>query len=171
MLKLFGALLIVLAGAMIGRLQAKKLSDRPGQIRRIVRILGQLETEIAYGFTPLPAALRKVAKQTAEPLSSLFEQIGSRLEQEEQAVMDVWQQTIYREWHRTAMKTAEKEVVIGLGYTLGTTDREDQIKHLRLAAKQLEGLELEAAEDQKKYEKVWRSLGLLGGALVAVIMY
>lgn len=171
MMKLLGAFMIVFACMMIGRLQARKLSDRPGQIRRFVRLLGQLETEISYGFTPLPDALHKLGKQSAEPFAGLLSEIARRLDKEDQAVLDVWQQIVERQWHRTAMRGGEKDIIVGLGSTLGTTDREDQIKHLRLAAKQLDSMEAEAAEERRKYEKMWKSLGLLGGALIAVIMY
>ena len=168
---MFGALMIVGAGAFIGRLQARRLQDRSAEIRRFIRILGLLETEISYGVTPLPEALLRIAKRSVPPLAGMLESIGTKLAADDQAVMDVWQQTMYREWSQTAMRAAEKEIILQLGFTLGTTDREDQIKHLRLASKQLESVELEALEDQRKYEKLWKSLGLLGGALIAVIMY
>lgn len=171
MLKLFGAVLVVLSCALIGMLQARRMSDRPMQIRRFVRILGQLETEISYGFTPLPDALGRIGKQSAEPFASLFAEIAGRLAKEEAAVLDIWKHTMVRRWGQTAMRGSEKEVIVQLGFTLGTTDREDQVKHLRLAAKQLETIEAEAEEEKRKYEKMWRSLGLLGGLLIALIMY
>lgn len=171
MLKLFGAALIVLSGTMLGMLKAKRLADRPLQIRRFVRILGQLETEITYGYTPLPEALAKIGSQASEPFASIFSELATRLAREEAAVMDIWQQTMVRRWPLTAMRSGEKEIIVQLGLTLGTTDREDQIKHLHLAAKQLESLEIEAAEDRRRYERMWRSLGLLGGLLIAIMMY
>jgi stage III sporulation protein AB len=171
MIKLLGALFILFAGVMIGRIQANRLRDRPIQIGRFVRLLTQLETEISYGFTPLPNALIKLGKQSAEPHASFLTEAGNQLMQGDQAVMDVWRLSLQWIWPQTAMRAGEKEILLGLGLTLGATDREDQIKHLRLAAKQLEVMEFEAAEDRRKFEKMWKSLGLLGGALLAVIMY
>ena len=62
--------------------------------------------------------------------------------------------------------------IIGeLASTLGTTDMEDQQKVLRLAQKKLSLLTAEAREDRKKYEKLYRSLGVLGGlAAILVIL-
>ena len=171
MIKLLGAMLLVISGALIGRFKARKLAERPGQIRRFVVILGQLETEIAYGFTPLPSALIKLGKQAGQPLSSLLVRIGEKLQDDDHAVMDIWQHEITAGWNRTAMRNAEMEIVLALGLTLGTTDRDNQLKHLKLAAKQLESMESIAIEEQNKYEKMWKSLGLLGGALIAVILY
>lgn len=171
MLKLFGALLLVGAGTLLGLMHARRLADRPAQIRRLVRILNQLETEIAFGYTPLPEALGRIGRQAAEPLSSLFREAEERLRRDELAVFEAWQTAVERSWGNSAMKNSEKEILLQLGNTLGATDRDDQTRHLRLAARQLESLEPEAAEEQRKYEKMWKSLGLLGGALIAVILY
>jgi stage III sporulation protein AB len=171
MLKLAGALLLVGAGTMLGWMHAGRLADRPAQIRRLVRMLGQLETEIAYGYTPLPEALARIGRQPGDPLADLFHEAADRLAKEEAAVTETWRLALESVWGRTALKNGEKEIMLTLGNTLGASDREDQIRHLRLAAKQLETLEPEAAEEQRKYEKMWKSLGLLGGALVAVILY
>jgi stage III sporulation protein AB len=172
MMKLVGALLVVAAGALIGRLQAWKLAQRPAQIRRFVRMLSQLETEISYGYTPLPAALDRIGRSAGErdPLAAMLQSVARRLGQEQLTVMEAWREEAAAYWDRLAFRNAEQEVIAGIGDTLGTTDREHQIKHLRLAAKQLESLELEAVEQQRKYEKMWKSLGLLGGLRVAVIL-
>jgi stage III sporulation protein AB len=171
-IKLLGALLVVFACAMLGFAQARRLRERPLQIRRFIIILQQLETEITYGFTPLPEALAKLARQTTEPISSFLNEVARRLQAAERlTVRQVWDLSLNDFWPSTAMKEAERETIHQLGNTLGTTDREDQLKHLRLAANQLVGREADAMEDQRRYEKMWRSLGVLGGALIVVIMY
>ncbi len=58
-----------------------------------------------------------------------------------------------------------------LGAKLGLTDRDDQVKHLRLAVNQLRGEEELAKDEQQRYERMWKSLGLLMGALVVILMY
>jgi stage III sporulation protein AB len=171
-LKLLGALLIVVAGAMIGHIKARRLADRPAQIRRFIRVLQQLETEISYGFTPLPEAMHKLALQTAEPLSSLFAGITTNLHSRSGlTVKESWEQAVLERWPYMAMQDGEQDIILQLGSSLGTTDREDQLKHLRLASSQLGSMESEAAEEQRRFEKMWRSLGVLGGALIVVMMY
>ena len=69
-----------------------------------------------------------------------------------------------------AMKKAEKEAMLRLGATLGGSGREDQLKHIRLTAIQLQAEEASARDDQFRYEKLSRSLGMLGAALVVILM-
>jgi stage III sporulation protein AB len=69
------------------------------------------------------------------------------------------------------MKLPEQEVMLQLGHVLGLSDRSDQVKHLRLAVSQLQAEEVDAREEQRKYEKMWKSLGVLIGGLIVILMY
>jgi stage III sporulation protein AB len=71
----------------------------------------------------------------------------------------------------TACKKNEKDIMLLLGASLGVSDREDQLRYLRLAIAQLQAEEENAIEEQKRYEKMWRSLGVLAGALIVIVMY
>lgn len=172
MLKLAGAMLIVAAGTLLGFLQASRLVRRPRQIRQMVNALQRLETEIAYGLTPLPQALAAVGRRTAKPLAALFAGAADALRAADGAsARDSWLAAVDRCWPATAMGPNERETVRQLGYTLGVSDREEQIKHLRLAVKQLQDEEGTAREEQRRYEKMWRSAGVLGGLLIVILMY
>ncbi|UUZ94307.1 stage III sporulation protein AB [Paenibacillus sp. P25] len=172
MLKLFGAVLILLAGTLFGFYQALLLARRPRQIADVIRGLQRLETEIVYGFTPAPEALASVSRAGQGPVSELFRRAGEEIAGSGgRSVQQIWQHVITLHWRSTSMKTAERDTLIQLGSTLGLTDREDQIKHLRLTVKQLEGEEDVAREDQQKYERMWKSLGVLIGALIVILIY
>jgi stage III sporulation protein AB len=171
MLKLVGAALILLSGTLFGFLQAQQLARRPKQIRQLIQALGRLETEISYGLTYLPEALDSIAGQTSQPLSQLFRRIAELLRTARRSVHECWRQAIEEVWAGTSMKDSEKDIVTQLGSTLGITDREDQIKHLRLALSQLAAEETLARDECGRYEKMWKSLGILAGALIVVLIY
>jgi len=59
MLKLAGAILVLLSGTLIGFRQAARYADRTAQIRQLIHALQRLETEIGFGHTPLPEALER----------------------------------------------------------------------------------------------------------------
>jgi len=148
------------------------LSRRPQQIRRLIQALQRLETEISYGFTHLPDALDIIARQTAEPLAGIFREMAAGLAvMSGHSVKEVWQSAVIGGWKKTSMKDAEKEILLQIGFTLGLTGREDQVKHLRLGIRQLQAEEELAREEQQRYEKMWKSLGLLAGALVVILIY
>jgi len=171
MIKLLGMALILFAGTMIGFQQAAKYAERPRQLRGLAHALQRLETEIGYGHTPLPEALLRTADAAAEPLSSLFRETALSLEQGDGlSFNDSWSQTIQRNWRATSMRSNEQSVLLRLGSTLGISDKEDQMKHLKLALLQLQAEEEAARDDQGRYEKMWRSLGILISLLVVILM-
>ena len=61
--------------------------------------------------------------------------------------------------------------MLELSGVLGTSDRQDQIKHIALAVGQLKHEEAAARDDQVKYEKMSKSLGLLIGALIVILIF
>ncbi len=125
-----------------------------------------------YALTPLPEAFASLSKQVAEPLSSLFRITSERLlKSDGKSTREIWQWSVNDVWTRTSMKQAEQEVVLQLGAVLGLTDRSDQIKHIRLAISQLQTEETDSREEQRRYEKMWKSLGVLIGALIVILMY
>jgi stage III sporulation protein AB len=172
MIKLIGALCVIFAGTMLGFYQALQLSARPRQIRQSIQGLQRLETEILYGFTPLPEALEAVARAAGGPVGAIFARAGRGLsEGNSDTVQDSWRSAVEGCWERTAMKRTEQEAFLQLGSVLGISGREDQAKHLRLAVSVLQAEEAAAAEDNRRYGKMWRSLGLLSGVLIVILMY
>ncbi|MBB3109170.1 stage III sporulation protein AB [Paenibacillus phyllosphaerae] len=171
MVKLIGAVLILFAGTMIGFQQASRFAARPRQIRQLIHALQRLETEIGYGYTPLPEAMSNTAIHLPEPIKSMFHEVCRLLAQDnELSFRECWEQAVVKHWPSTAMKSAERSALIRLGTSLGISDRDDQIKHLKLAETQL-GAEEEAARDeQARYEKMSRSLGVLVAALVVILI-
>ncbi|CAM3788114.1 stage III sporulation protein SpoIIIAB [Cohnella lubricantis] len=171
MLKLIGAALVLFAGTMIGFAQGARFAERPRQIRHLLHALQRLETEIGYGQTPLPEALQRVAQAIPKPLSALFAQVASALRSGTGVtVRECWERTFADGWPSTSMRGGEREALLRLGATLGGSGKEDQLKHVRLAMLQLQAEETAAREEQQKYEKLSRSLGVLGAALVVILM-
>ncbi|MFD3258711.1 stage III sporulation protein SpoIIIAB [Paenibacillus lentus] len=172
MVKLLGAAMILLAATMAGLAKARQFASRPNQIRRLILALKRLETEIMYGFTPLPDALQRIAEQSGEPIKNLFEGAANQMNP---PLNWTAQQSLHHAveagWKYTAMKAAEKEVMLQLGFTLGTSDRANQLGHIATAVRQLESEEHAAREEQARYEKMSRSLGLLGGAFIVILLY
>lgn len=173
MVKLIGAFLILAAGLLIGWYQSLQLARRPRQIRQLALALSRLETEIQYGSTPLPDALRSASIPLSYPLSEMFLAAAAQMSDLTSGISaaESWNEAITDSWKRTAMKDSEKEALRQLGATLGISDAYDQVKHIRLAIQHLAVEERNAQEDERVYVKLWRSLSLLGSALIVVIMF
>jgi stage III sporulation protein AB len=171
-MKLLGAVLVMLAATLYGFFRAMQYARRPRQIRELTSLLLRMETAIVYGSTPLPDALASLSRQAAEPLASMLRDIGDGLRrQPERPLRELWREAAERTWRRSAMQAPEFEAFAQLGHVLGLSDRTDQAKHLKLTAEQLKAEEETARDEQRRYETMWRSLGVLVGALIVILMY
>lgn len=171
MIKLIGALLVIAAGTLFGFYQAGRYAARPRELRQLSGALQRLETEIGYGHTPLPEALERTASASEPPVSELFIAAASGLSGEDGLTFrESWEAAVRGKWDLTSMGAAEQGVLLRLGSALGISDKDDQIKHLKLALVQLKSEEDTAREEQARYEKMWKSLGLLSAALVVILM-
>src|SRR5690606_19447272 len=85
-------------------------------------------------------------------------------------MQESWRAAVKQHWRDTSMKAAEMGVLIRLGTTRGISDKEDQMKHLRIVLSQLKAEEESARDDQGRYEKMWKSLGVLLAVLIVILM-
>ncbi|WP_042162703.1 stage III sporulation protein SpoIIIAB [Paenibacillus gorillae] len=171
MIKLLGAVLILFAGTLIGFQQAARFAARPRQLRQLAHALQRLETEIGYGHTPLPEALGRIATVVPSPIADLFLLAAEGVAHDDGlSFRESWEQAMRQGWEATAMRAGEQAVMLRLGSALGISDKDDQLKHLKLALLQLKAEEDAAKEDQGRYEKMWKSLGVLIAVLVVILM-
>lgn len=171
MVKLIGAAIILFSASMVGWNQGKYYALRPLQLRTLLIALQLLETEIVYGATTLHKAFVKIGNRVSGVIGKMFVTAASELVAEDaSSTQDCWQKALNQHWSDTAMRREEKEILLSLGLVLGSSDRMDQQKHLRLAMTHLRGVEEEARIEQGKYEKMWKSIGFLGGLLVVILM-
>ncbi|WP_243290208.1 stage III sporulation protein SpoIIIAB [Bacillus sp. FJAT-47783] len=170
MIKLIGALFILLATTWTGFEASKHLRERSKQLRQLKVALSALEAEIMYGHTPLNDASMHLAKQMTKPLSWLFESFSQKLKEGKLSVKDAWEESLVEIWRYTALKQGELEVLKQFGETLGQHDLLSQQKHIQLALLHLEREEDEAIDTQKRYEKMVKSLGVLSGLLIIILL-
>ncbi|WP_018660647.1 stage III sporulation protein SpoIIIAB [Heyndrickxia acidiproducens] len=170
MIKMIGAAMILLSTSLIGFETAKRLSERPRQLRMFKSALQALEAEIMYGHTPLHEAARKLSKQLPQPVSRFFEAFAEKLTTVETTVKAAWEESLEEIWKGTALKQSEYEVLLQLGENLGKHDRYTEQKQIILTLTHLEREEKEAHERQIRYEKMAKSLGVLTGLLLIILL-
>lgn len=169
---MLGILLILAAGTAIGFVVAARYAARPQQIRHCISGLQKLETEIGYSYTPLPVALELATQHLPRPLVTMFAKVRALLGQagEQLTFHECWQAALEEYWPYTAMQLPEKNALLRLGHLLGKSDREDQLKHLMLAVQELQLEEEHAKQDQVRFERLSRSMGVLVSALVIILI-
>lgn len=170
MLKLFGAMLIVLACGYAGFAVARRYQRRPKDLRYIQGALQMLETEITYGATPLPEAFDVVSKRCEKGVAVLFATARDNLlTGDGLTAQEAWDDALKVFCQHSAINAGDVAILKALGAGLGISDRADQVKHLHLAREQLRIEAIKAEDEATKYVKLYHYLGFLGGLTIVII--
>jgi stage III sporulation protein AB len=170
-LKVFLLLIIFSTCTGIGFFYGNKFSNRFENLVYLQQCLKILETEIIYGSTPLPDALSNVYNKGNIKVSFIFEEIKKDLlKNKRDQIYESFLSVKELLYEKICLKKSDVEVFISLGRVLGTSDREDQQKNFILILNQIKNLILEAKEEKNRNEKLYRSLGLITGVGIIILL-
>ena len=170
MLAIVGAVCILIACGGFGLLVARSRARRPVELRRLRSALQQLETAVAY-CAPLPEALRAAAAVVDGSARRLLAAAADNLVRGDGCTAaEAWEAAVASSDPVSAWSAADRQALLDLGASLGTSGRDDQLKHLHLCAGRLEGLEAEARAVAAREVRLWTYLGFLAGAGLVIAL-
>lgn len=171
MVKWIGSLCILLAGYVGGRLLGFQYTQRARELQEFANALHMLETEIGYGQTLLPLAAARLAEITPEPHRAFFHSFHRQLQSFAGLTADqAWQKVIAESIGSFCLKPEDWDVLQQYGRALGSSNDQDQVRHLKLAEKRLETLEGKAREEAEKMSRLWNYVGILTSIMVVIIL-
>ncbi len=172
MLKLIGAVLIVASSTLSGFYVAHTYQERPKQLRILQQSLQMLETEIVYASIPLYLAMNHIGERIPSVIKQFFITMSINLQELDGASsFECWDKSLQKHFYKTSLKRQDKEILLQFGQTLGISDKEDQIKHIRLTMQSLSTEEALAREEERVYTKLSKNLGVLLGLLIVILIY
>lgn len=172
MLKLIGAVMVIVSSGLAGMALANVYAVRPKELRQLRSALQMLETEITYTATLLPDALSQVGLRCEQAVARLFKRAAAELKTMSGCTArEAWETAVEEYSDGTALTAPDLSILRNLGNSLGVSDQADQVKHLHLTMEQLKTTEDRAEEEAARNVKLWNYLGFLGGLMVVLILY
>jgi len=157
---------------MIGFIMAGYYQHRPKTLRNFQTAFSMLETEINYGQTPLPEALERVGNRCDPIISSFLKRVRELLlSLEGYTASEAWEISLNELRSQMPLNDSDFEILISFGKYLGSSDKEDQVRNLKMAMSQLKQQENLAVEEKNKNEKLWKYLGVLTGLTLVLLLY
>ena len=157
---------------MAGLIVAHSYSSRTEELKTFRSALRMLETEIAYALTPLPEALYRVGNRMGGCVGKFFLSVSLLLTNDQETSSgEAWEACLAGLGGEASLGDVDLDILRTFGYTLGVSDREDQIKNLKLTQEQLKHQEYSAEKLRESNQRMWRTIGFLGGLAVVFILY
>lgn len=171
MLKVTGLVLILVSAAAMGFSKSRELTEELGALEQVLRMVIYLKREISYKNASLYEALTdvsvKIPGQYALFLKSTAEETGKR---KGESFGKIFRRNAELYLEETGLSKEEQKKFFSLGENLGYLDLDMQIRQLELYEKEAEDSIEELREKLPGRKRAYRSLGVLLGILLAVLM-
>ncbi len=170
-MKITGAILIIVSCGMGGMLYSNRYIYRLESLKSLSICIEMLRSEIVYGHTPLTQASKTIAEKISGPVADIFNDFSDLLAAKKgYTASQAFQRALDKNSAGLCVNVEEMNLFKTMGKMIGTSDTENQEKSLNLLSRQLEVLIDKSMTDRDKNVKMYRSLGLLGGLGLAILL-
>jgi stage III sporulation protein AB len=169
--KITGSLIVILSCTFLGFVLSADCRKRPQQLRDLQSMLQMFENQISYLSDVITEAFMRIGKVCRSETGIFFTGTVEILNEGRNiSACMAWEQAVRQNIKKTALNKEDEEILFTFGKMLGCTDLEGQIKNIRLALDQLKHQEVKAEVSRNRNEKMYRSLGVLGGIAVVIVL-
>lgn len=168
--KIIGCAIITLCASKIGFDEAGKYTKRVKEIREFQMALVSLKGEISFCRTPLSEALVKTGQRLKTSVAEIFTSAGVNLKSGVKSAKEVWDGALYATQNKLSLKNDEMYVLSSFGGLLGISDAAGQLDNIELTTAKLIMCEKQALEDEKRLSKLYRSMGVIGGIFLSILL-
>lgn len=166
MLKQIGLLLIVLCGAGAGGIAAKHLRQERTAMERLSQMLRELSVQMEFRG----ASVQELLEQLEQEPAYLFFQFPCLVRQaleKGEPLCKAWRKGLEQD---TAVPESARQILLSLGEELGASDLDGQVETLAQYRRQLEPYVTAAGERCAQRQKLYLSMGVLGGLMLAILL-
>lgn len=172
MIKFVGIILLLGASFAAGRVLAYQIKQRVNELIYIKKLMLMFRGELDYRNAMLPEAFRAVAAKAREPYKKLFLELASSTEENYTMTMSgLFAEKVDKILEgNTFLKKEDLARFKELGDTLGYQNQKMQLSNIDLY---LDRLSFSIDEDREKMAdtmKVYRTLAMMTGVLLSIVL-
>ena len=171
-MKTAGIILILFSGTGLGLCKSMELTARLRILEELVQLLLLLKGEIRCTGATLEDAFGDVAAKMSGEYRLFLTETARRLQKRPGITFDtIFRECAIRNLPLQKLSVQERESFLSLGEKLGYLDREMQVAQLTLLEEELGGRIRSLKSAMPRQQKTYRSMGILGGMLLAILLW
>lgn len=161
--------LMFLICTFIGYFIGENYKRRSQNLKEIQKVLLLLNNEIIYSNTPLPTALFDVGNNVSEPISNVFIKMANMLDEgTSNSVYESFEKAYLENKEKLSLNSDDYKILEDFFKTLGSSGISGQEKIFSLALENIDINYKEAKKKEKENIKLYRTLGISIGAMLAI---
>lgn len=170
MFKLIAIILLFSISTYIGFYIGETYKRRSENLNEIQKAITMLNTEVVFANTPLPQALFNISEKISKPLADIFYGISEKLQRGEAISVyagfsdnyEIYKNEIY-------YSNSDLNIIKDFFKSLGESGVFGQERMFAITLENLRMNYLEAEKEAKANTKMYRTLGICTGAILAII--
>lgn len=168
---ILGATLILLSSSLMGFYYSKSYTRRTNDLCTFKKALILLKGEINYSLSPLPEALEDVGSRFNNEIGEFYKSVSDELKLNSgETLTQVWKKKAEEILKKTYLNSVDIKNIIIFSENIGYLDKETQNNHINLLIEQINEEIKTSTQNDHKYNKLYRSLGVLAGIFIIVIL-
>ncbi len=160
MFKIFGILLLSAVPIVFGLRKSQNLMYQKQEVSEIIGLIARCRQGIAYQQLPLASLIQQLPKQQSQTIDRLREHL-----QNGASPMSAWQDTA-----KGICCPVILPIMNDFFSALGTSDKESQLNICDMTSARLEEIRLMLEADAPAKTKLYRTVGVLAGAFIAILL-
>lgn len=157
---------IFLSCSLIGILISKKYTNRVKELNEFKNALNMFKTKIRYTYEPIPEIFQEISENLEPNVGFVFNQAAQKMNK--LAAGEAWELALKMD--NLNIEEEDRNALKNLGKLLGQTDLDGQISQIEMTSSFLDN-QIKLAEEQKnKNEKMYRTLGMIMGIAIVIIV-
>jgi len=157
---------ILIVSFLIGELVSKKYTNRLKELQEFKNALSIFKTKVRFTYEPIPEIFNQMSLTLIPNIGNIFKKASIIMK--EKTAGDAWLEAI--DTSNTNLKEEDIGIIKNLSKLLGKTDIDGQISEIELASSFIDKQIEEAREEQYKNVKMYKTLGLVLGLVIVIIL-
>lgn len=164
MIRITGILLIFLTSTVLGMFLSNNIKNKRERLVKERKMLEEISIMIRFNSLTLKEIIYELENAVCD---FKFLKILKIMLEKPISFPEAWEQAIKKD---DIISESEKKVLIELGFNLGTTDIDGQLSTLNIYKIRLDKMIEEESEKYRVKGKMYRSLGIMFGAMIGILI-
>ena len=172
LIKTIGMACILISATILGwyidRVKILRIEDLEG----VKRVLQMIHGEVNYAITPLPMALQEIMDKNHTRINCILKELLKLINNKTgENISLLWEKAVKSQSPYLYLEEEDITSLLSFGQTLGYLDKEMQKKNIEITTDYIEGQIKRLEKQQDKNGRLYRSLGILGGCLLCILLF
>ena len=157
---------IFIGTSLIGIMISNKYKNRTKELYEIKKTLNFFKSKIEYTYEPLKDIFLEISNNSIENIRNIFLTTATKMDQ--LSAEDAWKYAV--EISKNNLNKKDISIIKDFGTALGQTDIQGQLNKTKLTLEFLDKQIEEAEDEEEKNTKLYKTLGVVAGAGLVIIL-